>query len=84
MTRSVRVRTVPLPVVAFALTVAVCTSAGCALGPDYTRPTVDVPQAYRYASEVAPTSTLVELPESPQPGQTRSRTSGGSSPLRGT
>ena len=59
MSRGLRVGGVPLPS-AFALTMVVC--AGCALGPDYTRPTVEVPQAYRFAGDAAPTSTLAELP----------------------
>ena len=43
----------------------VCTT-GCVLGPDYTRPTVEAPQAYRFANDVAPvaapTPTLADLP----------------------
>lgn len=61
MSRSVRVGNVPLPGV-IVLIMAVCASAGCVLGPDYTRPTVDVPQAYRFANEAAPAPTLADVP----------------------
>jgi multidrug efflux system outer membrane protein len=43
-----------------------CLASGCLLGPDYVRPTVDVPDHYRYASDAAaiggPGPTLAELP----------------------
>jgi outer membrane protein, multidrug efflux system len=52
---------VPLPI-AFALTIVVCASGGCVLGRDYTRPTVEVPQAYRFANGAAPASTLADVP----------------------
>ncbi|TCI09181.1 efflux transporter outer membrane subunit [Dyella soli] len=43
-----------------------CAGAGCTLGPDYVRPAVDVPSAYRFADAPAPVSTaaatLAEVP----------------------
>jgi multidrug efflux system outer membrane protein len=48
--------------ISFALTLVVCTSAGCVLGPEYTRPTVEVPPTYRFASDAAPGATLAEVP----------------------
>ena len=50
----------------FALVVLACSSAGCTLGPDYVRPTVEAPESYRFASEAAtgspPVATLAEMP----------------------
>jgi multidrug efflux system outer membrane protein len=43
------------------MTIAFAASS-CTLGPDYVRPTVDVPQAYRFANEEAPNSTTADLP----------------------
>jgi multidrug efflux system outer membrane protein len=39
-------------------------SAGCTLGPDYVRPSADVPPAYRFANDVtpAPAPTLAQVP----------------------
>jgi len=59
--RSARICTGPLPG-ALALAMVVCAAAGCALGPDYTRPTVEVPQAYRFANDAAPAPTLPDVP----------------------
>lgn len=48
----------------FALAVLVC--SGCALGPDYVRPTVEVPASYRFEPDAAPNATpvatLAEMP----------------------
>lgn len=43
-----------------------CIGAGCTLGPDYARPSLDVPQSYRYANEVA-TSATHAAPVTPAP-----------------
>ena len=60
MSRRVR-RIVRLPGV-FALAMLACAATGCLLGPDYARPTVEVPQTYRFAGETATVSTLAEMP----------------------
>lgn len=61
---AVRVGGVPLSG-AFALTLAAWASFGCALGPDYTRPTVEVPESYLSrpdGSDATMVATLAELP----------------------
>lgn len=44
-----------------------CLASGCVLGPDYVRPTVDIPAGYRYAGDAAAVegavATLADLPE---------------------
>ena len=51
----------------FILALLACSGAGCVLGPDYVRPTVPVPDAYRFAHATGPGSipaaTLAEMPE---------------------
>lgn len=61
MGRSVLVRTVP-GIRACALAFLACVGSGCVLGPDYVRPTVDVPETYRFAGAGASASYLAELP----------------------
>ncbi len=61
MSHSAHVCSVPLPG-AFALALIVWTGAGCTLGPDYTRPTVEVPQAYRFANDAERIPTLPDMP----------------------
>ncbi len=65
MSRSTRVSSPFWPIAAL-VAVAACASSGCALGPDYTRPSVDVPDSYRFAATAAQdrpsTSTLAEVP----------------------
>lgn len=39
-----------------------CVAAGCTLGPNYTRPSVEVPNAYRFANDAASVSTLPDVP----------------------
>ena len=43
-----------------------CACTGCVLGPDYVRPTVPVPESYRFAHDTAsdsmPVATLAEMP----------------------
>lgn len=52
--------------IAFVAAFLACLASGCVLGPDYVRPTVDVPDAYRFADQAAtvagPASTLPDLP----------------------
>ncbi|HEU0307530.1 MAG TPA: efflux transporter outer membrane subunit [Lysobacter sp.] len=48
--------------ITFALTLVACASSGCVLGPEYTRPTIEVPQAYRFASGTAQGATLADVP----------------------
>lgn len=45
---------------AFVLGLAACAGTGCVLGPDYTRPDLDVPQAYHHAT--VPAAALAPLP----------------------
>jgi multidrug efflux system outer membrane protein len=51
---------------ALALIVTLCSAAGCTLGPNYTRPTIETPATYRFAKDVMPTSasvgTLADVP----------------------
>ncbi len=58
MSSGLRIGSAPL----FALILAVCASAGCTLGPDYTRPTVDVPRTYRFGSEATAVASLAVVP----------------------
>ena len=37
--------------------------AGCTLGPDYVRPPVDTPDAYRFAGSAVPDDALAALPD---------------------
>jgi multidrug efflux system outer membrane protein len=51
----------PMPgIVALAVLVSSC--AGCVLGPDYVRPTVDVPASYRFGQAAELHSTLADVP----------------------
>jgi multidrug efflux system outer membrane protein len=51
---------------ALAVAMLVCACSGCVLGPDYVRPTVAVPESYRFAPGAAPGSTpVVTLAEMP-------------------
>ena len=64
---NVKLRASTLPLSGgFALFILVCGSAGCALGPDYVRPTVEVPDSYRFGSDAAtaptPVATLAGMP----------------------
>ena len=65
MNAKLRAGTLPLSG-SFAMVILVCSSAGCALGPDYVRPTVEVPETYRFGPDAASTSTqastLAEMP----------------------
>ncbi|MFC5578080.1 efflux transporter outer membrane subunit [Lysobacter niabensis] len=61
MSHCVRVGVRPWPI-AFALALVVCAVSGCVLGPEYTRPTVDVPPSYRFASGAASGATLADVP----------------------
>ncbi|MET3653490.1 efflux transporter outer membrane subunit [Dyella japonica] len=63
MSRRLRISKLPLPI-ALALVAAVCVENGCTLGPDYVRPSVDEPKAYRFADVAKPTSnaTLPSVP----------------------
>lgn len=63
MSRRLRICKLPLPI-ALALVAAVCAETGCTLGPDYVRPSVDEPNAYRFADVAKPTSnaTLANVP----------------------
>ena len=61
MSHSVRIGMVPLPS-ALALTLFVFSGAGCVQGPEYARPAVEAPQAYRFADDAAPGSTLADMP----------------------
>jgi multidrug efflux system outer membrane protein len=45
-----------------AVNVVLLCSAGCTLGPDYTRPTVETPEAYRFSNTATSDSTLAEVP----------------------
>lgn len=45
MSRGLLISKLPLPV-AIALIAAACVTAGCTLGPDYVRPTIDVPKTF--------------------------------------
>jgi multidrug efflux system outer membrane protein len=47
---------------AIALSMIVFLGAGCTLGPNYTRPAVDVPQTYRFASDAPASATLADVP----------------------
>ncbi|MGY1530969.1 efflux transporter outer membrane subunit [Luteimonas sp. A649] len=48
------------------LAILVCGNAGCVLGPDYVRPSVEVPEAWRFAAEAgsasSPGATLADVP----------------------
>ena len=57
-----RVRGIVRSLGVLALVTLACATTGCVLGPDYARPTVEVPQTYRFAGEVAAVSTLAEVP----------------------
>jgi multidrug efflux system outer membrane protein len=50
----------------WALAFLACGATGCTLGPDYVRPDIDVPEAYRFAEDAAaapvPASTLADVP----------------------
>ena len=54
--------TVPLPRLAV---LVVLIGSGCTLGPDYVRPTVDTPAAYRFANGTMQTSTASTLADVP-------------------
>ena len=64
--RRVRSRIREFPGV-LALAILMGSSSGCALGPDYVRPTVELPESYRFgqdlASKPAPVATLAEVPD---------------------
>jgi len=49
-----------------AVAMLACSCTGCVLGPDYVRPTVPVPESYRFAQGAAsgsmPVATLAEMP----------------------
>jgi len=47
---------------ALALSIVVLFGAGCTLGPNYTRPAVDVPQTFRFASDAPSSATLADVP----------------------
>jgi multidrug efflux system outer membrane protein len=47
----------------FAFALIACAGSGCVLGPDYVRPTVDVPATYRYGRSASSSATLADLPE---------------------
>jgi multidrug efflux system outer membrane protein len=58
--RESRARIIALPIASALATIA-CV-AGCTVGAEYTRPTVEVPPAYRFAGDATPSSTLADVP----------------------
>ena len=46
--------------VTFALALIACAGSGCVLGPDYVRPTVEVPAAYRFGDQAYMVSGAID------------------------